>query len=69
MGTEKYTEIGKKKETILEIGKKKKKRCYSFTHVVSLLFYLNIYHALLLRNEHCTTEKSKHRLPGIEKYI
>ena len=26
MGTEKYTEIGKKKETILEIGKKKKKR-------------------------------------------
>lgn len=24
MGTEKYTEIGKKKETILEIGKKKK---------------------------------------------
>ena len=25
MGTEKYTEIGKKIETILEIGKKKKK--------------------------------------------
>lgn len=42
MGTEKYTEIGKKKETILEIGKKKK-RGYSFTHVVSLLFYLSQY--------------------------
>lgn len=42
MGTEKYIEI-KKKETILEIGKKKKKRGYSFTHVVSLLFYLSQY--------------------------
>ena len=44
--------------------------------IKSLCFFsLNIYRALLLRIEHCTTEKSKHRLPtlktqtSISKYI
>lgn len=42
MGTEKYTEIGKKKETILEIGKKKKKKRLFF-HPCSLFAFLSQY--------------------------
>lgn len=40
MGTEKYTEIGKKKETILEIGKKKKRL---FFHPCSLFAFSSQY--------------------------
>ena len=41
------------------------KQAYKDESIVSLFFSpnCNIYHALLLCNEHCKTEKSIHRLP------
>ena len=52
-----YVEIGRNKETILS----SLQAYFVIAHALGDLY--NMYRALLPRIEHCTTEKSKHRLP------
>ena len=52
-----YVEIGRNKETILS----SLQADFVIAHALGDLY--NMYRALLRRIEHCTTEKSKHRLP------